>query len=486
MKASLQLALESSRRFAPVGLVVLLGALLSSCTAPTEPDRGCAECNVVLVSLDTLRPDHLGLYGYHRDTSPHLERLARDGVVFDTVVSNGGRTLPVHMSMMTSLPPSVHNVLSMNERALEPERTTLAEQLREAGLQTIAYTDGGWMSRKFGFDQGFDEFHDSGGGFEANLPEAMEWLDSHADAPFFMFLHSYDVHSRPAPRPGTEFGQRTSELPYSCPGWDDHYFPEYAGNFDGCDDGRCATDLLKWYDERLHTDPSFDLGESLDEQDLRYIVSLYDGCINYVDAQVGSLVDKLRQSGMYDETLIVVTSDHGEEFLDHGRLLHLNGHYEEMVRVPLVVKFPGGRWAGRRVTEGLIATTDIMPTILEELDVPIHSDAMGESFLPLVAEGRRSRTGVHFFNSLRTDRWKLLRHQGEEYLFDLASDPDEKVDLSGEHPGRVREMKQAAMELMQRDEELFSGFRMVVEAQREGVDLSPEEIEKLRALGYVR
>ena len=151
---------------------------------------------IILISLDTLRADHLGAYGYHRDTSPSIDVLAKEGVVFENAVVQSPWTLPSHMSIMTSLYPSFHGLTDKDSfLPLSDEYVTLAELLKKGGYKTGAFTDGGFVSAKFGFDRGFDTYYDQGGGIKTILPEAKKWLGLLKSEPFFLFIHCYDIHS---------------------------------------------------------------------------------------------------------------------------------------------------------------------------------------------------------------------------------------------------------------------------------------------------
>ncbi len=463
-------------RFYRLPVLLLAAAWLSGCAAgePPAPPLPCLDCNVLLISIDTLRADHLSLYGYERPTSPNLEALAAEAVVFEEMVNNGGGTLPVHMSMLTSLPPRVHNVLPNSDRMLEPERVTLAEQLQAAGLVTAAFTDAGWMRGKFGFSQGFDLYDDEGGRLARILPKALDWLEESKDSRFFLFLHTYDVHSE------------WKDHPYSCPGeYPERYWPDYDGGFTGCLEGKCASQLFLWFNQQIKSDPEFDLGRHLTAEDLAYEMARYDGCINYVDDKLKILFDRLRELGLWDKTLVAITSDHGEEFLEHGRLLHQNAPFEVMIHVPLVIKFPGGLFGGRRV--GHLATTiDLMPTILEVLGIGPNPQILGTSLLPTLTDGRPVRRAAHVYRSIRTPRWKLIEHNDGRWLFDLDADPGETVDVADREPELVARMLAESDREAREDRRLFRQFKEDKPATDEKVELTPEEIDNLRALGYIK
>ena len=167
-----------------------------SARAATTREYRCRDCNVILISIDTLRADHLGAYGYGRDTSPHLDAFARESVLFEDFVHSGGGTVASHLTMLTSLYPANHGIRGLgDDRVLDPDRVTLAEQLRAANFETAGFTDAGWMKGRFGFAQGFERFDDEGGHLPTILPKVRRWLDENANRRFFLFLHTYDVHS---------------------------------------------------------------------------------------------------------------------------------------------------------------------------------------------------------------------------------------------------------------------------------------------------
>ncbi len=453
--------------------VVCAGLLMAGCAASdqeAEADRSavCQECNVLLVSIDTLRADHLSLYGYSRPTAPNLEKLAAEGVVFDQMVNAGGGTLPSHMSMMTSLRPLTHNVRENNDRVLEAERITLAEQLEEAGFSTAAFTDGGYVNSKYGFSQGFDIYDDAGGGLESSLPKARAWLEGNRASRFFLFLHTYDVHSK------------SERHQYDCTGYNEYYTGDYSGDFDGCLGEKCASQLFLWINKEIKKNGK-SAYEFLTQEDVDLQEARYDGCINYVDDQLWGFFDAMRSLGVYENTLILVTSDHGEEFLDHGFLLHTSAYWEHMMRVPLVVRFPRSRYGGNRVS-GLATTIDIMPTVLEVLGIPLNRQAQGVSLMPAVRDGSRVRRAINIFGGIRTERWKYIPGG---YLYDLREDPAEQNNLVKTETETAARLQAAGREAKREDELLHREFVQRVADDGRSVGLTEEELERLRALGYV-
>ena len=216
--------------------------------------------------------------------------------------------------------------------------------------------------------------------------------------------------------------------------------------------------------------------------DLEYIVGLYDGCINYVDDLLAEFFENLKDRGIYDDTLIVVTSDHGEEFLDHGGFMHRQQGYEEIIHIPLIIKFPGNAFAGVRVAH-LATMTDVMPTVLDVVGIEPNDRAQGVSLMPMVLGGGPLHDAVHVLSVLRTPGFSYFGDGPG--LYDLAADPDQLVNLSeeSEHGERVNDAVRRLAELQSRDRELKQRF----EQGRVGRDmnLTEQEVEELEALGYL-
>lgn len=428
----------------------------------------CSDCNVILISVDTLRADHLSVYGYRRPTTPHLEEFARDAVVFENAYHTGGGTLPSHLSILTSLYPTTHGVTTENALPLDEGWTTLGEALGDAGYATAAFVDGGWVRAKFGFARGFDVFDDDAGGFSRILPKAENWLRQHGDEKFFLFLHTYDAHSK-------------QRRPYNCPGeYPLRYVRDLDVDFDGCKDGRCANELFKWVNAEVR-EGRLNASEYFSPEEVDYISSLYDGCINYVDDQLHGFFQLLQEQGLYDRSLIIVTSDHGEEFLERGRFIHDQGGFEEMAHIPMLLKLPSSPVQGVRVPH-LAATVDLMPTALQVVGVPQPGQVQGVSLLPAIVEDRPVRREVHIYTVLRTERWKYFRHRKK--LYDLDADPGEQNNLYANYPEGVQSLDARLGTLLEADHEMRAAY-LEGRLPPPGVELSEEERKNLKALGYL-
>ena len=453
---------------------------VAAATAPPAVGSSlCPGCNVLLISIDTLRADHLQVYGYDRATSPNIDRFARQAVLFEQTINTGGGTLPVHASMFTSLPPAVHGVWADSGRVLDSRRVTLAEQLQAAGFQTGAFTGGGYVSASFGLAKGFDDFDESGGGLRIELPKVYDWLDDLQGQRFFLFLHTYDVHSG------------FDKLPYDHgDAWNRLFtsarFTSTKARFDGCRAGRCASELLAAVNrdvEALKLRP----GGAFSPEEVEYMRGLYDGGIAYADAELGRLFDRLQARGLWDKTLIVLTADHGEEFAEHGLFLHEQNH-EEVARVPLLVRFPHGRFGGRRISE-MVSTLEIMPTVLGVLGIAANPAAMGRSMVPLLA-GEHGAAGLPWvymagaLEKLRTPDWTLfVNESGPVQLFDLRRDPHETANVLAAHPETVAALYAAYQGERRRD---VRAWRNLPQADPDArAHLASGDRARLRALGYL-
>lgn len=350
------------RRTAGVRVCIAALLLASACGGAPPP-------NVVLISIDSLRPDHLGAYGYERaGISPNIDGLAAEGIVFERPVSTTTWTLPAHASMLTGLYPAVHGVHSDGDRL--PEAAVLvSEALETAGYATRAVVSAPYLNAAFGFDQGWDLYDDAAGVFEnrpanaddshwgATSPEvhrrAVEALDAVGEGPFFLFVHYWDVHYDYAP-----------PSPY-----DTMFDPDYEGT---------VTSLNFHWNDEIH--------RGMAPRDLRHIVALYDGEIAYTDSYLGLLFDELRARGVWDDTLVVLTADHGDEFFEHGAIGHRRTLFEEVVRVPLVLRLPGIVPAGRRV-EAAVSLVDVLPSVLDLLGVANRPVLSSASLVPLWERG---------------------------------------------------------------------------------------------------
>lgn len=458
---------------------LVLACALAGCSAPQGPPL-----SVVLVVVDTLRADHLRIYGYPRATAPHLTEFASTAVVFDQAYTPASLTLPAHLSLMTGIHPSGHKVLSNTGRYAGPF-PTLAELLDEAGYDTAAFVSGLPLQRASGMDRGFDVYRDARSwGRRHKAPggdvseAARRWLADRGDAPFFLFVHFYDVH------------------------------PPYWRAADARFPFEVDAALRRRMEERgvaglamsEVSDVLIGLGDGEDTVllSLPEAINVYDNEIHYVDQLIGGLVAALEAEGLRDRTLLVVTSDHGEGLGEHGYFQHDFHLYEEQIRVPLVLQSLGNPWPTRRV-ETPVSLLDLVPTLLDLLGLPAAATTHGRSLVPLlervgeaeprwiVAQRRifsaplerhypRFSSADPLFAVRGEEPWKLLAFgSGAAELYRLDSDPGETRDLAATSP-KQREALAAALEAERRRYE--TGAPGAAEA------VDAETLEALKQLGY--
>ena len=469
---------------APLGLV---GAPRLVPPAPARPGP-----NLVVVSLDTLRADRMSLYGHDRPTTPRLDAFAADALVFDAAWSNGAYTLPSHMSLFTGQVPSVHGVQGAGLRRDPGRSPLLAEVLAARGWTTAAFTGGGFVNPTFGFGAGFERYGtldplvNTGSAKlradlagvpnvdlellqENELAVALDWLEDHADESVFLFLHTYAAHQfDPWPRHADALGLE-GEL---------------------ADDAR-SLELL------------YNGGEGGTPDEFARLLDWYDATVLQADEGVGRLVDTLERLDLVDDTIVIVTSDHGKELGEHGAVGHGHALYEEMVRVPLLVHVPPALAAGTPFAPGRsavpVSLVDLVPTVLEALDVAPWPGLQGRSLLELgpsapdapVPEAWRRPVLAEVDNlavkfALREgdtkiiwsplDREAFLPNTVELETFDLGADPLEQASLPAD-PARLARVRATYDALRAWAAELGA----VVEA---GLD-DPALRADLEALGYV-
>ena len=496
------------------------------CGACSEAEVLEKRPNIVLISLDTLRADRLSCYGHERETSPRIDALAREGVLCEGAVSTSSWTLPSHWSMLTGLPVSVHGVCDeqlWNRRAEEGEVVLpsrgrfLGEELVEAGYATAGFYSWLYLDPKFGLGPGFETYerlglfgydHPSikaradaareledpaeqvavGRALQAEYPElfdigrptatevvdrSLEWLRGQVaegdGQPVFLFMHLFDAHD-----------------PYTPP---EPFASMFGAGYEGPIDGREVTG------EASLVQPG------MAREDLDHLLALYDGGIAWVDSEVGRFLDGLAELGLEENTLVVITSDHGEEFFEHDRKTHRKQLYRESVHVPLVMRWPGRLPEGVRIS-GPTGIVDVAPTILSAVGLPAPTASPGIDLARLAREGARG-TGTYVTElllfeagpvptrrvGLRTPaRHYLLRSHapgeawGVEY-FDLEKDPLEAGAaqiLEGDAEERRR-----ALALLEEVRAEYLKRRLAAPLRSEVVDaLDAADRAQLDALGY--
>ena len=430
-----------------------------------------ARPNVLFVVLDTLRADHTQPYGYDRKTTPFLSELASRGAVAEEVVATYPTTLSSHWSIFTGLFPARHGVYPGTSKHNPPAQPLLAQIFQDGGYRTSAFTEGGFVHSIFGFASGFDLYHNStksevddlSSSAKKTFSLAMDWLIEARDEPFFLFLHTYQVH-----------------MPYEPA---DAYRRQFAGDYQGA-----------WAKE-FPAIASYPINNRIMEPtdtEIAHIKNLYDAEIRELDDLFAQFWSQLEAMGILDDTIVVITSDHGEDLVEHGWLNHGTTLYDDALLVPLIVLAPDGVTPGTRITCQR-SSTDLMPTVLELAGLPVPEGLDGQSMTrefmggPCVTDRAAfSELTVSTFDSqvdlpivsLRKSGWKLIRHLQSNDLeaYDLRNDPNEQHGSVTEPPAElVRELDDY---IDRRPDHLDAHVT-------EGEDAIPDELrDSLRALGY--
>ena len=462
------------------------------------PAPAGARPNVLVIVMDTVRADHLSLYGYERDTSPNLKALAQDSVVYTRAQSAADITLTSHASLFTGMYPSWHGAYCKEPdaaygRPVQKDVPTLAELLRAQGYTTLGVAANLYMRSAFGLDRGFQEFR-----IERPVPllsdenrcqlrrqmrrllnlaidtAQFDRLNSNAEeiddqflttlddrlqaagqAPFFGFINYMDAH-----------------FPYIPPSPWDRKFP-----------GKSST-LSK---DTLEADQYvIAKGETIPAEYQPYCISQYDGGIAFIDAQIGRIVAGLKQRGLYDNTMIVVTSDHGEAFGERHNVEHGNSPYQNLLHVALLVKYPKGAHTGR--VESPVSLIDVAPTVLQQTGAAVPGTMQGRSLLDASGPAQIFSETFHcqVIQSVACDGcgaravvawpYKYIAFlQGRRQLFNIESDPNENRELSGTMAAEVSDLGQA----------VTAWGKTIPKQSVQQMKLSPDEMKRLKSLGYV-
>jgi arylsulfatase A-like enzyme len=430
-----------SARVVSIRALLALVAAAGLCLSPTCAPKTAPRPNILFISIDTLRADHLGAYGYARPTSPHIDEFAKTAVVFEEAHSSASWTLPSLTSLMTSLYTSTHGCWKIDSR-LDPSFHTLAEVLRNSGYDTAMVASHTFLSGRYGLQKGFthvdSQILQTDPIKNITSPrisaKGIEWLREkaavHDGIPWCLWLHYFDPHDDYLPHPG--------------------------------------------YSEQFGTTEEMDL---------------YDGEIAFTDHYVGAVLDELSQLGLADDTIVVFVADHGEEFLEHGNMRHGSTLYEEVIHVPLMIRVPGN--AARRV-KPVVPTVDVMPTLLELAGAKASFAIEGTSLLPLMrgesAAEREAISEVRWhtdqdMKSLRKADWKYIDHRlgtaRFDLLFALPKDPREETDVSVLFAPKTTELKTELQRRLKHARDLSASY-----GKSELSPNSAADAEHLVKLGY--
>ena len=433
-------------------LGLLLVLLLGGCGGRVQERP-----NVLLISLDTLRADHLSGYGYGRKTSPFLDELADRGTRFSHAFVNTHGTAQSHATLLSSQYQETHRVMHDSEREvawtnLPQGLRMLQEILGQNGYLNLAVTEGGYMAGKVGFSRGFDEYVDDVKGIEEGTNRLTELLKARLepDRPTFVFYHTYQVHA-----------------PYAPPDEYRNLFGEYPSEMKARN-----ADIM----------PFKDRAAELCQADREFLVGMYDAEIRYTDDTLRSLFSELKDLGFLENALVIITSDHGEEFGEHGKLIHPRSLYEELLHVPLIIVGPQVK--PRAVDNRLASSIDVMPTILNYVGLKVEIPMAGTDLLAASEDSEAQQAVISQFGnslySVRSHEWKLIQDLKRQSvsLYHLPTDPDEKRD-------RADEFDSVRLRLEERLEEWKLEVPILKTSDAE-TSPSERELSRLRSLGYLQ
>lgn len=490
---SLSLAAEKPGTLGLWGTPTVRSGGESSASAP----RG-----VILIQADTLRPDHLGVYGHTRDTAPFLARFAKEGAMFTEAFSQAGWTKVSTPSFMTSLYPTTHGVRTTVDR-LPSAATTTAEVYRAAGYATVSYSSVPFTGLGTNLHQGYEELHElpsvaSDPRFTSKTARefadrAGSWIAQHKAAPFFMYLHVFDPHSPFEPR-------RPYDVMWADPGKREEHLRQreavrkVIANPFMADRGMATRDELL----KANVDPDAFIAQ---EQDW------YDGSIRGLDAELARLFERLRALGLDRDVAVVFLADHGEEFHEHGRMWHGQSVYGEMMHVPLLVRWPAGLRGGVVIDEP-VQLVDVMPTLLDLSGIAHPEGLQGQSLSPLLRPsgnggrndwkrrpvimekqpmGDPEHPGATEAYAIIEGGWKLIHNkvraadQLEYELYEFPKDRFDQTNVAADHPDVVQRLSNA----LDRWQAMAAAARLKPDAETTK-GLSAGELQRLRSLGYVK
>lgn len=471
-----------------------------------KKDGAAPPQGVILIWADTLRRDHLGAYGYARPTSPNIDRLASEGTVFRDCVGQASWTKVATPSLLTSLYPTSHGVMDFTDR-LPASAHTLAESYRAAGYATLSLSSILFTGKFTNLHQGFEELHESGSLPNPDtsktsrdyLDRLLPWLEGHREFPFFVFLHLADPHDPYKPEP-----------PYDTLWADPTRAAEHMKQGQRVK-AKIADPLLRHMGSLMPTRDELLQARIDPDAYVGYDRDWYDGSIRGLDAEIGRLVERLRVLGLDRKVLLVFSGDHGEEFLDHGRMFHGQSVYGELTNMPLIL---WGSGVPKGAVEETVEAIDVMPTLLEASQLGVPGGAQGRSLGPLMAPATASgaaradarwvsRPAISEKNvttilagappprdtesfAIIADGWKLIHNTrraagAREYeLYDHRGDPGDRNDVAVKHPETVARLSKELVAWRRK----ASAARLKPEAAGEA--MSNEDLERLRALGYIQ
>jgi len=476
--------------------------MLSACPHMGHSGPQASHYNLLIIVLDAVRADHLSCYGYPRKTSPNIDSLSSEGTLFKHAYSQSSCTVPAVHSMLTSLYPSRHRIFLFDED-LPPDTTTLFSVLKERGFATAVISESPFVERRFAFTGGVDYIFTSGLLLNKNTRWARESLRMFYEVrdSIKVFLHKYVIskdkrsvlyfrkfYAKQVLRESVSWLRRNRDNPFCL-------YVHFMGGHYPYNPPSPYGDLF--FEEGMTKVPKYEEREesagTISGPRLKGAISQYDGLIAFYDELTGSLVRELKDMGLYENTVIVITADHGEAFFEHGRSTHGHYMYEEIVHIPLMMIFPSRQGKGTAF-DGLVQHIDLMPTVLDALGAEMPEEIDGKSFLGVLESGGdvmdriayselQDREGGKFF-AVREEDHKLVvndlpGHRSVE-LYNIAEDPAERHDIADAEPSETARMSKIL------EDYRAAGRGAGKEANTRKIKLTPAFIEDLKSLGYMQ
>jgi arylsulfatase A-like enzyme len=434
--------------------------------------EGRVRPSFVFMLVDTLRPDYLGSYGFEGDISPALDRLAMESVLLENCSTNAPWTKPAVASLFTSLHPSAHGVTNHSGKfkvglgVLPEQASTLAESLRDGGYDTAAFSANPWLAPQYGFEQGFDTYEEHQD-THTLLKAATNWIQERTkDKPFFVYMHFMDVHA-----------------PYDAPHRD------YKTLLDSPSLGRNRALEVSEYGIIPAHMLATPWATEQEPRELKPWRAMYAGCVRAFDRRISEFIENLRNRLILDTSYMIFTSDHGEEFLEHGSWEHGYKLYEHQLRVPLLIRKPNALDAGRKVRD-VVNLLDLMPTMLSLARIDLPEGLQGRDISELLEKGKTppeapvlstAALNEPSLHAIRTHRYKLIVDilSNEKALYDLDSDPDERYNIASSEGVIVERLNRLLLQNLSEIE--------VQDTMTPQFAPLPDDVRKrLESLGYIR
>jgi arylsulfatase A-like enzyme len=425
-------------------------------------DFSCRDCNVILISVDSLRKDHIGIYGYEKNTTPNIDKFAKKSLVFTNAVGQSSWTLPSHISIFTSLYPSSHGVPYIGYQ-LNKNITMFHEFLKSQNYTSIAIINNVYLSSIFGFNRSFDFFNEQFANYTKNgktitdvNKHFFDWLNKNHQKKFFAFIQYIDSH-----------------CPYIA---HEKYFTNYQQEHEKYKylEKKCASSLKNYT-------PTKD--------EIQFMKKAYDSDIAFVDENLNELFKKLEVLGIINKTIIILTSDHGDQFMEHGGLEHAYTLYDEVISVPLIIWHPK---LNTKIINTQVQLIDIMPTILDFLGLSIPNNIDGKSLIAVISGNSNKETPAfsekppYKIISVRFNDFKfILTNNTNRELYDLKNDPNEKENVTKKYPGIANQLERMILEYKIETTKKANMFNGSIFKEIGELNLDPAVREKLRELGYV-